>query len=253
MQLLIVAISRAASAVQNQHRLDLSNMILPPIGSSGQSSSLPDSNGNSTNEIRPIKRTARKEFEPLERQNISNPSPVKFTSGRTGQAEYDPTVGAAEETSISYRRVTPQEFDFTSAPRYRKTAGLDKSSVEFSGTRQEVMTMIDGIEETRNIAEPGDAIITGPKGERYVLTPEKFSKMYEQDPNEPNRYRAKNVIRAIQLSESVELVAPWGEIQKALPGGRIAQAETDETDVYLIEREAFEMTYGPDSSRLEPG
>lgn len=150
------------------------------------------------------------------------------------------------------RFVTAEEFDFSAAPVYRKTATLDKSNVEVSKGTQDVVTTINGKEETRNVANDGDHIITGVKGERYVIKAAKFPNLYEQDPENPDRYRSKNVVRAIELTEPVEIKAPWGEMQRADAGGRICQAVANASDVYLIEKDAFEKTYALDTSATRP-
>jgi hypothetical protein len=147
-----------------------------------------------------------------------------------------------------FRFVTASNFDFSSAKVYRKTAKLDKSNIEISDGIQVISTIVNGKEETRNVADNGDYIITGFSHERYVIKASKFPKLYEEDPEEPDQYRSRNVVRAIQLTEAVEIEAPWGEIQRADAGGRICQSVADETDVYLIEKQVFENTYAPETS-----
>jgi len=123
---------------------------------------------------------------------------------------------------------------------------LKKSDVEVATEPQEVVTVINGKEETRNKAETGDHIITGAKGERYVIKAAKFGGLYEEDPTDTSRYISKNVIRAIQLDENTELTAPWGEKQRAAKGGYVAQRVDNPSDIYLIEEGAFKATYAPE-------
>lgn len=61
------------------------------------------------------------------------------------------------------------KYDFSKAANYRKTATIKESQIEIADKAQEVITMINGKEETRNTAQEGDYIITGVKGERYAL------------------------------------------------------------------------------------
>ena len=143
--------------------------------------------------------------------------------------------------SFTYR--SPTSFDFSRAPLYRKTATLATSQVETATATQDVATTINGNEETRNTAEAGDKIITGARGERYVLKQAKFGGLYEEDPYDASTYISTNVIRAMQLAEPTELTAPWGERQRAGKGSFVAQRVDDVADVYLIEKGAFEMTY----------
>ena len=105
--------------------------------------------------------------------------------------------------------------------------------------------MIDGREETRNIAQSGDAIVTGGAGERYVIKAEKFGALYASDPCDASQYVSKNVVRALELAEKTELLAPWGQLQRADAGSFVVQPLANPTDVYLIAREAFLATYAP--------
>lgn len=150
------------------------------------------------------------------------------------------------EETFTYKEGS--EFDFSKAQVFRKTAALDKSNVEIATTPHEVVTVINGKEETRNQAQPGDRIITGVKGERYVIKEAKFGGLYEEDPADSSRYISKNVIRAMQLGENTELTAPWGEKQRAAKGGYVAQRVDNPSDIYLIEEGAFKATYAPETA-----
>ena len=67
---------------------------------------------------------------------------------------------------------------------YSKVQDPSKTvEVDFSETTQKIETIItegDGTKrvETVNTANPGDAIVTGKKGERYIVSTEDFSKLY---------------------------------------------------------------------------
>jgi hypothetical protein len=152
-------------------------------------------------------------------------------------------------TDFVYRQAA--SFDFSQAPVYRKTATLDESRIEVVAVAQEIVTTIQGREETRNRAAPGDRIITGALGERYVIKREEFDRLYERDPSEPSRFISKSVIRALPLQENTEIVAPWGERQRALKGGFVAQRVGSPADVYLIDEQAFKAGYARD--RASPG
>ena len=146
---------------------------------------------------------------------------------------------------IEYQRRSAEQFDFSAAPLFRKSATLKKSSVERATAAREVVTTIAGAEETKNIAKPGDAIVTGPGGERYVIAGEKFADLYDDDPADPTRFVSKNRVRAIELVQNTEMVAPWGETQRAKSGGYVVQSAASPGDVYLVEGAAFQETYAP--------
>jgi hypothetical protein len=140
-------------------------------------------------------------------------------------------------------------FDFSDAPVYRKTATLDKSKLEVATKTQEVVTIVDGKVETTNTANAGDKIITGPKNERYVIKQEKFGNLYENDPNNSERYISKQVIRVVPLTEDTEITPPWGGKQRAAKGGVAAQSLSNPTDIYLIDEGAFKATYAVEGAK----
>ena len=138
---------------------------------------------------------------------------------------------------------------------YSKIQDSSKAvEVEFSDTTQEIKTTIteeDGTErvETINTANPGDAIITGKKGERYVVSAEDFDKLYEPLTDEngvitDGRYLPKNVVKCMKNPTSQEIIidAPWGGKQTGGADCMIVESQIN-GDRYLIERGAFEMTY----------
>ena len=142
-----------------------------------------------------------------------------------------------------YNFIKKEEFDFSNAPLYRKVAPLSKTNIEIAQNTQDVVTIINGQKETHNTANKGDPIITGVQGERYAIKAEDFVELYENDPENTEQYRSKNVIRAVQLVMAVEIMAPWGEKQRTEAGGFICQRVSKPSDIYLIERGAFEETY----------
>ena len=146
---------------------------------------------------------------------------------------------------------------------YSKVQDPSKAvEVEFSDTTQEIKTTIteeDGTErvETVNTANPGDAIITGKKGERYVVGAEDFGKLYEPLTDENGviingRYLPKNVVRCMKNPTGQEIIidAPWGGDQTGGADCMIVESQIN-GDRYLIEIGAFEMTYEKNSPTAE--
>ena len=135
--------------------------------------------------------------------------------------------------------------------------------VEFSDTTQEMIKTIiteeDGTErvETINTANPGDAIVTGKKGERYVVSAEDFSKLYEPLTDEngvitDGRYLPKNIGKCMKNPTGQEIIidAPWGGEQTGRADCMIVESQIN-GDRYLIEIGAFEMTYEKNSPTAE--
>lgn len=146
---------------------------------------------------------------------------------------------------------------------YSKVQDPSKAvEVEFSETAQEIETIIteeDGTErvETINTANPGDAIITGKKGERYVVSAKDFSKLYEPLTDEygvtsDGRYLPRNVVKCMENPTRQEIIidAPWGGEQTGGADCMIVESQIN-GDRYLIERGVFEMTYEKNSPTAE--
>ena len=134
--------------------------------------------------------------------------------------------------------------------------------VEFSETAREIETIIteeDGTErvETINTANPGDAIVTGKKGERYVVSADDFRKLYEPLTDEngvitDGRYLPKNIVKCMKNPTGQEIIidTPWGGEQTGGADCMIVESQIN-GDRYLIERGAFEMTYEKNSPTAE--
>jgi hypothetical protein len=146
---------------------------------------------------------------------------------------------------------------------YSKVQDPSKAvEVEFSDTTQEIKTTIKeedvtGRVETVNTANPGDAIVTGKKGERYVVSAEDFGKLYEPLTDEngvitDGRYLPKNVVKCMKNPTGQEIIidAPWGGDQTGGADCMIVESQIN-GDRYLIEIGAFEMTYEKNNPTAE--
>ncbi len=157
----------------------------------------------------------------------------------------------------------PQFIDLTTeqwtqrlaeAPVYAKKAMVEARQVT---EREEVTTTLaDGTQETVNVAEPGDVIVTNPGGEKYVLKMEKFASRYEPTDQE-GVFHAKGMARIAenQTGRPIEVMAPWGEKQSGGVDCMVAtifdpeQPDDISADRYIIGRQEFQDTYTPvDSS-----
>lgn len=119
--------------------------------------------------------------------------------------------------------------------------------------RETVETRWNG-KETTNTAEPDDWIITSLSAQQellrdrngslnvYVVPANGFSDLYERTDahNEHGTiYRAKGVVEALRLPGGFDIVAPWGERQRATTGYLLFNG----TVVYGIHAETFSETY----------
>ncbi len=134
------------------------------------------------------------------------------------------------------------------APIYRKQGTV--KAVIAQGGEVVVTKLADGSTETRNTAKSGDAIITNPGGEQYIIGAEKFSKRYESKDGEEGVFIATGHCRAIDnpWEQPITMLASWGEMQNGQTDCKIADTYDVSTKVlggepYIIGRTEFLQTY----------
>lgn len=149
-------------------------------------------------------------------------------------------LGAAV-AQTAYKEIDPKGTDFSGAASFRKTARLTQDKIEVAKAEQEVVTVLAGKPETKNVAKVGDYIVTGTLGERYVIAGNRFDRLYEPDPGRPGEFRSKGTVQAVLLTEAVTFKAPWGEQQRIDAGGVLVK---NGEDIYGIAEAAFAETYG---------
>lgn len=166
---------------------------------------------------------------------------------------------AAGGRIVSARRLDAQGFRETARglgagiDRYRKTA---KVAAQPAAERQTVITHWNG-EETRNIAEPGDMLVTTLNADgspardtdghvnTYVIGAARFEALYRgpgesaPEPTYGALYEARGEIEAFAAPGGFEIMAPWGEMERAASGYIVLNGE----DVYGVAGEIFEQTY----------
>ncbi|MDD5585425.1 MAG: hypothetical protein PHY92_00520 [Alphaproteobacteria bacterium] len=112
----------------------------------------------------------------------------------------------------SYLPVSAKDFDFSEAPLYRQKQFLDADKVRIIPPEKgdepahmmchEVVVRIGG-EDRVEIVFPGDVILKDKKGNNAIIS--KLAWDFEQDPGDPGRYRSIHLVRAIQMTEAVEI------------------------------------------------
>jgi len=110
--------------------------------------------------------------------------------------------------------------------------------VELVKQPREVITKIDGKEETKNKANKGDYILTGTKGEKYVLSPNKVKERYiiKDNKAESKPVKTKGKI----LDSKISFIASWGEKMNTEIGDTLIN---NNGEYYRIEKSAFKNTY----------
>ncbi len=113
-----------------------------------------------------------------------------------------------------------------------------------------VITMINGVEETRKTAGPNDMVVRNPGQEEYIISSDKFRQRYTLNQDMyPGlvwvQYKAIGRCWAFMYTgDAFEFEAPWGEAMKVEPGDMIAITDPKNLDdIYRIEKTAFAETY----------
>ena len=108
---------------------------------------------------------------------------------------------------------------------------------------EKIDTVIDGVKETTNTAHKGDWVVTGPKGEEYIISGEKFDSRYKAT-DKPNVFKATGVCYAIEYRGlAFQFDASWGERMIMKSGDYLASLSPTGSEPYRIEREVFHKTY----------
>ncbi len=131
---------------------------------------------------------------------------------------------------------------------YRKTGEVRARRVDVP--TKVVTILADGRRETKNVAAPGDYIVTAPGGEQYVVKPDVFAARYKMKRGTGDVYLAHGEIVAVPnpLGRVLHLPMSWGEVQTGLADCMIADVFDPATKKragrpYIIDRTEIEKTY----------
>lgn len=161
-----------------------------------------------------------------------------MTKGKDAEIEIDPLHPAISDANQRNGKLYQKNAQVQARQATRKTA---------------VRTVLaDGTTETKNIAEPGDIIVTGAGGERWVVKPETFQARYVLKPGSKGTYIACGHIVAVKnpFGRPISIMAPWGEMQHGSKDCMIADVFNPATqqragEPYLIAAGEFALTYQP--------
>lgn len=104
---------------------------------------------------------------------------------------------------------------------------------------EEIVTVINKKVETKNIAKPGDYILTGSLGEQYVISPNKFESKYSIVENKA-KTKPVEIKAKIYKGPPISFQASWGE-EMILEGEDSLIDSSGE--YYRIDANAFSNTY----------
>jgi hypothetical protein len=148
--------------------------------------------------------------------------------------------------SEGYRKISLKDLEeiffkmieFDNIKHYQKT-GMFKYRKAKVG--EKIVTIIDGKKETQNVANENSWIITGPKGEEYIIDDKTLKSRYEIV--DDNTVKAIGECWAFENKEHLMFKASWGEDMVADPGDMIVSINKNGSEPYRIEKEIFKKTY----------
>ncbi len=107
--------------------------------------------------------------------------------------------------------------------------------------QMQVITYTQDGKETQNTAAPGDIVMSGPTGERYVIRAAKFPQLYTRgagDTVTPDQ--TPKQVAVYTGPQTISFKAPWGEAMILKPGDYVVR---DGDGYYRIAKKEFELTY----------
>lgn len=126
-------------------------------------------------------------------------------------------------------------------------------------TGEVVVSIVNGKEETSNVAKLGDIVVENQTSskERYIVTGEIFTERYEVTTPPSDKWQSYNPlgeVKAIKIThETTTLLnvgntffidAPWGEQQLAVEGDYFVSPAPNYDEIYRIAQDEFHHTYG---------
>lgn len=131
-----------------------------------------------------------------------------------------------------YKNISNQEKTYT-----KKTF---KVNYKIADKEENISTELDGQKETSNTAKQGDYIVTGIKGEKYILKPDNFKKKYNIINDNIAETKPVKIKAKKYTGDSFEFIAPWGETMIINNNDYLVN---NNNEIYRIEKEAFHKTY----------
>jgi hypothetical protein len=165
----------------------------------------------------------------------------------------EPTDIKSVTDKLQFKPVTKKPVKYSNHGDVEDSSALeDMEPMTFATATSEmkVVTITADGKETENTAVPGDIIMSGPSGEKYVVKAAKFEKLYakqddgtvipEQSPRQVARYTGK---------DEVTFTAPWGEQMVLKPGDYLVK---DGEGYYRVAKKEYEATYNLPGETTSP-
>lgn len=141
---------------------------------------------------------------------------------------------------LNFKPVTKLPLQYTYVPD-GYPHDMPSLSYTQSRTSQNVVTVTTDGEETKNIAQVGDFIFSGPSKEKYVLTANKLKKNYVGTPGQTlTPEQGIRLVAKYHGTETVYFTAPWGTKMILKPGDFLVKGDDG---YYRIAASEYKQTY----------
>ena len=163
---------------------------------------------------------------------------------------------AGKQQVIATQKLTPD--DFMELSRQLGAPVLKARKVGFVAalktTREQTIETLWNGKESQITAQPGDWVITNLAPDKsvlldgdsninqYAIGKDKFPRLYERQGGENTYgeiYRAISQVEALYVPGGFEILAPWGETQRADQGYLLCNGN----EIYGNHKDTFDLTY----------
>jgi len=137
-------------------------------------------------------------------------------------------------------------------PLLRKYDKIGTVKARLANEGEKIVTEINGEKETENVAGENDVLIIGAEGEQYLVSVDTFKRRYvtlsgkeiKNVSEKLTEYKSTGKCYAFKwVNGSFSFIAAWGEKMICNDGDWLATTDTDDIEVYRIEKNVFSKTY----------
>ncbi len=170
---------------------------------------------------------------------------VKRTKVQMGGAGPTAEEQAAFDTmvaTLTFQPITKKKIEYTLAESLDSMP--NKSYFMYSGeTARPLETIVNGQKEVGNMINKGDVVMCGTEGEKYVMSGDKFSKLYQIENNVAFPEQSPRKVAQYTGGEQLFFAPSWSKDERMILNTNDYIVKEDEGKYYRIEKSIFENTY----------
>lgn len=165
----------------------------------------------------------------------------------TAQGTRTSVLAARLQATTGHQFISESELDFwnNGSPQIvRKNARLSAEDFRIATAVEKIDTIVEGNLERSKTATPGDIIVTGKKGELYVIEADKFKSLYREDPKKGGSFISNQTGVWIESRVPTSITREDGTLLSAKKGDAIYYSFLTRT-VNVVDRGIFDSDYSP--------